>query len=51
MSTTTVLEPGGPTPTAAPERISMFQRIADRVSYGMGTPQPDELPRHLPSRE
>ena len=38
MSTTTVIEPGGPTPGVAPERISLFQRIADRVSYGMGTP-------------
>jgi hypothetical protein len=38
MSTTTVIEPGGPTPGVAPERISLFQRTADRVSYGMGTP-------------
>lgn len=38
MSTMTILDPGGPTATAAAERISLFQRIADRVSYGMGTP-------------
>ena len=38
MSKTTVLEPGGPTATTTPERISLFQRVADRVSYGMGTP-------------
>jgi low affinity Fe/Cu permease len=38
MAATTVLEPGGPTATAAPERLSFFQRIADRVSYAMGTP-------------
>jgi hypothetical protein len=36
---TRVLEPGGPTATLNPERLSVFQRIADRVSYGMGTPQ------------
>ena len=24
---------------AAPERLSLFQRVADKVSYGMGTPQ------------
>ena len=24
--------------TAAPERLSLFQRLADKVSYGMGTP-------------
>jgi hypothetical protein len=38
MSKTTVLEAGGPSATVSPERISLFQRVADRVSYGMGTP-------------
>ena len=33
-----VLDPAGPTATAAPERLSLFQRVADKVSYGMGTP-------------
>lgn len=33
-----VLEPGGPAATANLERLSVFQRIADMVSYGMGTP-------------
>ena len=35
---TKVLEPGGPAATANPERLSVFQRIADMVSYAMGTP-------------
>jgi hypothetical protein len=34
-----VLDPAGPTATTAPERLSLFQRVADKVSYGMGTPQ------------
>jgi hypothetical protein len=38
MPTTKVLDPAGPTATAAPERLSLFQRVADKVSYGMGTP-------------
>ncbi|MGP8159891.1 MAG: hypothetical protein ACLQGJ_01525 [Candidatus Dormibacteria bacterium] len=38
MADTTVLQPGGPSAAAAAERTSLFQRIADRVSYGMGTP-------------
>jgi hypothetical protein len=38
MSQTQVLMPGGPTATTAPERLSLFQRAADKVSYGMGTP-------------
>jgi low affinity Fe/Cu permease len=38
MSQTTVLAPGGPSATVAAERVSLFQRIADKVSYGMGTP-------------
>lgn len=33
-----VLEPGGPAATLNPERLSPFQRVADRVSYLMGTP-------------
>jgi cell shape-determining protein MreC len=33
-----VLDPAGPAATAAPERLSLFQRVADKVSYGMGTP-------------
>ncbi len=38
MSQTQVLEPGGPRVTTASERLSLFQRVADKVSYGMGTP-------------
>jgi low affinity Fe/Cu permease len=38
MAETTILDAGGPTATTAPERLSIFQRIADRVSYAMGTP-------------
>jgi low affinity Fe/Cu permease len=38
MPKTKVLDPAGPTATTAPERLSLFQRVADRVSYGMGTP-------------
>jgi hypothetical protein len=38
VSTKTVPELGGSTTPAAPDRISMFQRMADKVSYGMGTP-------------
>lgn len=38
MADTTMLKPAGPTPTATPERVSLFQRVADKVSYGMGTP-------------
>jgi cell shape-determining protein MreC len=38
MSQTQILAPGGPTVTTAPERLSLFQRAADKVSYGMGTP-------------
>lgn len=39
MSSTTALTPGNPKQTAATsERISLFQRVADKVSYGMGTP-------------
>jgi hypothetical protein len=34
-----VLDAGGPAATVNPERLSVFQRVADRVSYGMGTPQ------------
>jgi|HubBroStandDraft_1064217.scaffolds.fasta_scaffold86617_2 hypothetical protein len=39
MSSSTA--PSHSTPTPAPgtsERLSLFQRVADRVSYGMGTP-------------
>jgi hypothetical protein len=38
MSETTVLEPEGSSASGTPERLSLFQRVADRVSYGMGTP-------------
>jgi low affinity Fe/Cu permease len=38
MSQATALTPGAPKPADTPERISLFQRVADRVSYGMGTP-------------
>lgn len=38
MPTTKLLASNAPTETANPERLSMFQRIADKVSYGMGTP-------------
>src|ERR1700683_4928583 len=37
MSETTTVEPGGAA-TQPPERLSLFQRAADMVSYGMGTP-------------
>lgn len=37
MSQTQVLMPGGAT-AAVPEQLSLFQRAADKVSYGMGTP-------------
>ena len=33
-----LLEPGGPAATLNPERLSLFQRVADKVSYAMGTP-------------
>ena len=35
---TKVREPRGPAATASPERLSVFQRVADTVSYAMGTP-------------
>ena len=38
MSDTTVPQPGKQAPPPASEKLSLFQRIADRVSYGMGTP-------------
>jgi hypothetical protein len=38
MSKTQVLAPGGPSATTTPERLSLFQSVADKVSYGMGTP-------------
>ena len=38
MSQAQVLGPGGPAATTDPERLSLFQRAADMVSYGMGTP-------------
>jgi low affinity Fe/Cu permease len=38
MPDTTDLKPGRHPAAPVPERISLFQRIADRVSYGMGTP-------------
>ncbi len=37
-SDTRVLEASGPSATLNPERLSVFQRIADKVSYAMGTP-------------
>jgi low affinity Fe/Cu permease len=33
-----LLSPGDPMETTDAERLSLFQRIADRVSYAMGTP-------------
>lgn len=36
MSQTELLAPDAP--TAAPERLSLFQRAADKVSFAMGTP-------------
>jgi low affinity Fe/Cu permease len=38
VSDTTVPQPGRPATTATQERVSLFQRVADKVSYGMGTP-------------
>jgi hypothetical protein len=38
MSQTQVLERGGPRATNDRERLSLFQRAADKVSYAMGTP-------------
>jgi low affinity Fe/Cu permease len=38
MSQTKAVEPGKSHTTAVPERLPLFQRIADKVSYGMGTP-------------
>ena len=38
MPDTTDRTPGRHSAAPVPERISLFQRIADRVSYGMGTP-------------
>jgi hypothetical protein len=37
-SETQVLEAGVPTATLNPERLSLFQKVADKVSYAMGTP-------------
>jgi low affinity Fe/Cu permease len=33
-----VIAPEEPRATSNPERLSLFQRVADKVSYGMGTP-------------
>jgi hypothetical protein len=38
MSQTEMEAPTESAATSAPERLSLFQRAADRVSYGMGTP-------------
>jgi low affinity Fe/Cu permease len=38
MTETKTFEPAEVAATAAPERLSLFQRAADKVSYGMGTP-------------
>jgi low affinity Fe/Cu permease len=38
MTQTTTVESNGAAPPTNPERLSLFQRAADRVSYGMGTP-------------
>jgi hypothetical protein len=39
MSSATALIPGNPKQAPAKsERLSLFQRVADKVSYGMGTP-------------
>ncbi len=38
MTQTETLEPTEVAVTRAPERLSLFQRAADKVSYAMGTP-------------
>lgn len=38
MSGIQIIKPGGSSATTNAERLSLFQRIADKVSYGMGTP-------------
>jgi low affinity Fe/Cu permease len=38
MMTDTTVDPGASRATTNAERLPLFQRIADRVSYGMGTP-------------
>jgi hypothetical protein len=38
MTQTQILEANGAAPKADTERLSLFQRAADKVSYGMGTP-------------
>jgi low affinity Fe/Cu permease len=38
MADKTVIRPERPSALETPERLSLFQRLADRVSYGMGTP-------------
>ncbi len=38
MPKTKLLPADAPLETANPERLSLFQRVADKVSYGMGTP-------------
>ena len=38
MPNSTVLKPRAQTPAPPSERLSLFQRVADEVSYGMGTP-------------
>jgi hypothetical protein len=38
MTDTQTVEPGGPIATMIAEREPLFQRVADKVSYGMGTP-------------
>jgi low affinity Fe/Cu permease len=38
MSDLKVLAAETPRATSTPERLSWFQRVADKVSYGMGTP-------------
>jgi hypothetical protein len=38
MPDTTDRTPARHKPVPTPERLSLFQRIADKVSYGMGTP-------------
>lgn len=38
MKDVRVIAPEEPRATSNPERLSLFQRVADKVSYGMGTP-------------
>jgi cell shape-determining protein MreC len=39
MSDRQTVQPNGLDTTTSPDREPLFQRVADKVSYGMGTPQ------------